>query len=317
LNPGSPTPQAGILNQARRLPPSAVSRPKNEELIINTLLKLKTTGISENSLKSINYRLQYINKYTNLNNPEEVKTFIATMKQANSYKIAIIKAYNYLCVANNLEWIKPKYRTEDKIPLIPTTENVQKIISASTEKYATIFTILAETGLEAHELETVTRKDIDAEKGIITAKGCKGHAPRTFKLKQQTAEMLRTYLYKHPSNNPFPQSIYMGKMWRRTRDKLAKKLQDPQIKQIPMRNLRNYSGAQLYYKLRDPIAVMRHLGHKKLETTMHYLKGVVINEEEEYVCKVAETPEQAIKLIEAGFTYVQAIDNLHLYRKPK
>jgi len=236
------------------------------------------------------------------------------MKQANSYKTAVAKAYNYLCATNGLEWEKPKYRTDDKIPLIPTTENVKKIISASTEKYATIFTILAEIGLEAHEVEMVTRKDIDTEKGIITAKGCKGHAPRTFKLKQQTAEMLRIYLFKHTENNPFPKSEYMGKIWRRTRNKLATKIQDPQLKQIPMRNLRNYSGAQLYYKLQDPIAVMRHLGHKKLETTMHYLKGIVINGEEEYTCKTATTVQEAQTLIEAGFQYFTEMDGLTIQK---
>jgi hypothetical protein len=53
--------------------------------------------------------------------------------------------------------------TERKIPLIPITENIHKIISASPEKYATIFTILEETGLEGQELATTLAEAITME----------------------------------------------------------------------------------------------------------------------------------------------------------
>ena len=41
------------------------------------------------------------------------------------------------------------------------------------------------------------------------------------------------------------------------------------------------------------------------------------NGEAEYTCKTAETPEEAIQLIEAGFQYVNNIGDLALYRKRK
>ncbi len=84
-----------------------------------------------------------------------------------------------------------------------------------------------------------------------------------------------------------------------------------------MKNLRNYSGAKLYYPLQDPIAVMRHLRHKKLETTMHYIRGITINGEEEYTVKTATNVKEAAELLEAGFTYIQDIDGIKLYRKRK
>jgi len=37
------------------------------------------------------------------------------MKQANSYKVSIVKAYNYLCITNGIEWEKPKYKADNKI----------------------------------------------------------------------------------------------------------------------------------------------------------------------------------------------------------
>jgi hypothetical protein len=62
---------------------------------------------------------------------------------------------------------------------------------------------------------------------------------------------------------------------------------------------------------------MRHLRHKKLETTMHYLRAITFDGDPEYDCKTAKTPEEAKALIEIGYTYVQTIDNIHLYRKRK
>jgi len=281
------------------------------------LLKLKASGLQEGTLRNVSYLLGKLNKLCDISRPEQVKLTIAEMKVADSYKANIVKAYNYLCMLNQIEWKKPRYKPKVKVPLVPTTANVNKIISASTKKYATIFTILAETGLEAHELATITREDIDTEKGIMTAEGCKGHAPRSFKLKQATADMLRGYLARYTGKKPFPNSRWMSCVWTRTRNKLADKLQSQQLKQIKMRSLRNYAGAQLYNKTKDPIRVMRYLGHKKLETTMHYLRGIHLDEEEEYTCRTASNNKEDTELIEAGFEYVTERDGLKIYRKRK
>jgi len=248
---------------------------------------MKSSGISEATLRGVSFSLKYLAKNVNLHDPENVKLFIGNMTQKNSYKRNVTNAYNYVVILNGMEWQKPRYKAERKIPLIPTTANVNKIISACTKKYATIFTILAETGLEAHELATVTREDIDSENGILNAQGCKGHDPRSFKLKQATKGMLSEYLHKYTGEKPFPASCHMSHIWTRTRNKLADILKTPELKRVKMRNLRNYSGAQLYHRTKDPIRVMRHLGHKKLETTMHYLRGIHLDAEEEYTCRTA------------------------------
>jgi hypothetical protein len=50
---------------------------------------------------------------------------------------------------------------------------------------------------------------------------------------------------------------------------------------------------------------------------MHYLRAIVLDGEEEYICKTAKTLEEASKLIELGFTKADEIDGIHLYRKRK
>ena len=278
---------------------------------------MKDNGLTEGTLKSINYRIKQLDKNTDLMKPKEVKAFIAQMKQANSYKQCIVKAYNYLTGVNGIQWIKPKYKYQRKIPLIPTNENVKKIIANASKKYATIFTILDETGLEGEELASLDRKHIDQQQGIINAQGCKGHKSRPFKLKPETAELLRQYLNKYTEEKPFPPSEYMGKIWRRVRNNLAKKLNQPDLKKIPLRNLRHKFATMTYDRTKDMFFTMQQMGHSKYETTLFYAQLIHFDNEEEYTCKVAKNIKEATDLIEHGFQYVTEMDGLKIFKKRK
>jgi len=299
-----------------RLRPHTTETKYNEQ-IINTLLENRKRGLAESTLKSISYSLKQLSRHADLNNPESVKEHIANMEVSNSTKIKLCFAYDIYCKTNGITWNRPRYKWERKIPLIPTTQNIDKIISASTPKYAALFTILKETGLECHELVTMTRKDIDSERGIITARGCKGHNSRSFKLKQKTAEMLRRYLQRYTDDKPFPNSKAISEAWRHTRNKLAETFQEPNLRIIPMRNLRHYYATMLYAKTRDILLVKQRLGHKKIETTMFYTQLLAYNDDEEYTCKTATNVEQATQLIENGFQYVTEMDGFKLFRKRK
>ncbi|MDW8040546.1 MAG: site-specific integrase, partial [Nitrososphaerota archaeon] len=62
--------------------------------------------------------------------------------------------------------------------------------------------------------------------------------------------------------------------------------------------------------------VMKLLGHKNIKNTLIYTQ--LINfQDDEYVCKVARTIEEAKQLIEAGFEYICDIDGAKLFRKRK
>ena len=313
---------ANFLDQARLRPP----QEKDKQAVINTLIKARSEGLSEHTLQSYSQNLSQLSRKTNLSNPTEVKAYISTAKNektkkslSNASKNKLCQAYEWFTKANELKWEKPYYKEAEGTPIIPTKDDVTTIITASTNTYTTIFTILAEIGAEGEELHQTPRSKISTERGEITITGTKGHASATYKLKTRTAEMLREYIAKNPEEYPFPNPKIMAQIWRRTRNKVAENLKRPELKNIPMKNLRNYSGAMLYLNLpiRDPIAVMRHLRHKKLETTMHYLRAIVLNGEEEYICRTATTPQEIKQLIEEGFTKADEIDGTHFYRKRK
>jgi hypothetical protein len=55
-----------------------------------------------------------------------------------------------------------------------------------------------------------------------------------------------------------------------------------------------------------------------METTYHYLKAINLDEEPEYDTQIAQTKEEVIKLNNAGYTYIQTLENIgHVYRKRK
>ena len=50
---------------------------------------------------------------------------------------------------------------------------------------------------------------------------------------------------------------------------------------------------------------------------MRYTQLINFEDEAGYVCKVAASPEQAVVLIEAGFTFETAINGVSLFKKRK
>lgn len=113
-------------------------QPKNREMIIKVLLKLKASGKAVGTLQNISYCLAKLGRNADLAKPVEVKLFVADLDVANSYKQNLIKAYAYLTAIYDIPFSRPRYKHERKIPIIPTKENLMKIISSS-KKYAVIF----------------------------------------------------------------------------------------------------------------------------------------------------------------------------------
>jgi integrase len=274
---------------------------------------MKANGHAESTIKDTNILLTVLSRTADLTNPEEVKLTIANMKIQNASKENYAKAYTHLARKNQIQWKRPTYKTTRKIPIIPTRENIMKVISAS-KKYATIFKLLMETGLMPYELSHVEQKDTDLERGILNARGYKTHYSRTFKLTQETTAMLKMYFTKYTK---FPESPSMQEAWARTRNKIAKKLQDPTIKTIRLYDLRHYYATMLYDKTRDILLVKQQLGHHQIETTMIYTQLIHFNEEQNYTIKTATNIKEATELLEHGFEYIQEIDGIRLYRKRK
>jgi hypothetical protein len=301
---------------ARRLPQT--TEAKYKEQIDKTIAKATVEGKAKNTIINFRHRLKQLDHICNLMNPNDVKQAIGYSKLSNSSKYSYALAYEWFCKANGLTWQKPRYKWNLPTPIMPTTKQVERIISASTPKFATIYKLMVETGVEGEELHKTHRNQYDTTQGIISIKGLKGHDSANYKLKPELTQLMNEYMAKYPNDFPFPQPKVMSDMWRRARNKATQIHNDSTLKTIPMKNLRNYSGAQFYLNYeKDTIGTMRHLRHKKLETTMHYLRAIVLDQEPEYISRTSKTIEEDQQLINAGFQYVTERDGIKLFRKRK
>ena len=312
FGPGSTAWKADVLDQTRLRSLTTGLRSNAKGNIINTLLKLGNLGRAESTLQSTSQCLDYLDRHSNLNEPENVAKFIANLKGAGSYKANLVKAYNHYVKFNGLSWDKPKYRWEQQKPRIPSTETLNNIIEHASKKYSVIFKLLMECGMSPYELSRLSLKDMDLEKGIINVRGFKGHSSRTFKLKSETLALLKWFISKYS----FPKSQWIQREWRRLRAKTAKELGNPSILTIRCYDLRHYFGSMTYYKTKDILYTKTMMGHKKIETTLLYAQLIGLGEEE-WTSAVAKNVNDVCKLVEQGFEYVTEMEGIKIFGKRK
>lgn len=299
-------------------PHSAPNLPYFHGRIFSVLLWIHRNGYAESTIPVVGRRLRSMAKDCNLDSPKDVKRCISFKRVKNSYKDNLCDAYRYYVAYHSLTWTRPHYRRESKLPRVPTTESIEKIIACASWKYATIFSVLRDTGMMPEELHRTSLREIELEKAIINAPGCKWHKALSLKLKPKALAMLKRYLkLRHDMGKfPFPKAKRIGEAWRRYRNDLAAKLSEPTFKTIRLYNLRHYFGTMVYHRTRDILLVKQRMGHSKIETTLIYPQ-LVNFAEDEYTVRKAITIKEATALLESGFEYVTTIEETHLYRKRK
>ena len=283
---------------------------------------MKNNGKSDCYIKFVDKALTHLSKHADLNEPEQVKQYIANKQTSNSYKRNLSYAYDKYCRHYKIEWTHPLYKQEPKAIRIPTTAQLEMLIANSREIMSIKLTLSKETGLRPIELCNLKVKDIDIEQKTIYPTTAKHGAPRRLKVSNSLQQMLKNHidtrklnlkdkLFKGDSNN-------YGKHYRLHRNKLAERLHKPELRTIRLYDFRHYFATTLYARTRDILLVKQQMGHRKIETTLIYTQLLNINEEEEYTCKATTDTKQATELIENGFEYVTTTpDELMLFRKRK
>jgi integrase len=279
---------------------------------------MKNNGKIEYSIRFVDKALTYISKHADLNEPEQVKHFIASLQSSDGYKKNLCLAYNKYCKYHKIQWEMPLYKPQAKRIRIPTKEKLEMLIARSGKTLSIKLSISKETGLRPIELMNLKVKDIDLEQKIIYPTTAKHGSARALKISNNLRTTLQNYIIRNKldlNDKLFKGNAdYYGKHYRVMRNKLAKKLNDPTIKTIRLYDFRHHFATTLYAKTRDILHVMQQLGHKKIETTLIYTQLLNLNEDE-WTCKTANTVEQATQLIENGFEYITEMDGLKLFRK--
>jgi integrase len=265
--------------------------------------------------------LNLLNQHTNLDHPEQVKTFNAKRNSGNGYKRNLAIAYNKYCKYYEIQWQMPIYHPEPKAIKIPTKEKIQMLVAKALTPLSIKIEISMQTGLRPIELCNLKVKAVDLEQRLIYPTTAKNGSPKRLKINQQLTDTIQNHIHKNnlTTNDKLftGNGAEYGAHYRAMRNKLADKLHDPTIKQIRLYDLRHYFATTLYAKTRDILLVKQQMGHRKIETTLVYTQLLNLSEDEEYTVKTANNIKEATELLEHGFTYVQDIDGIKLYRKRK
>jgi integrase len=287
--------------------------------IVSYVWQMKKDGLAESTTTNALARLLRLAKSANLDDPEHVKAVLATMPWKNSSKTTIAAIYTRYLKYLGKTWNKPKYTKETALPFIPTEAEIDSLISSACPKTATILQILKETGARIGEIDFLQWQHIDQERRTIYITAEKGSNSRILPISLKLIAMLNQL--PKINNKVFQTNKHTHKVtFEALRKRTAIKLNNQRLNNIHMHTFRHWKATMEYHKTKDIMHVKLVLGHKKIDSTMVYInleQAIFLYNTDEYITKVAHTPEEIIQLNDAGFTYIQSLDGLHFYRKRK
>jgi len=136
----------------------------------------------------------------------------------------MVNAYNHFVNAFDLSWKKPIYKRSERLPTVPSTEQVNMIIAHAGRKYALIFSFLRDTGLRPIELHRLTLRNLDLEKGLVYPVTAKSGSARVLRLKASTLSMLKEYVSRSEfrlDERMFPSTDVVSHVFMRVRNRLS------------------------------------------------------------------------------------------------
>jgi integrase len=130
---------------------------------------------------------------------------------------------------------------------VPTEEKIDLIISTASLRYSTIFH-LSKHGLRPIEISKVTLRDIDLQKGELVVRTSKLGLERTIKLRRETADLLKDYVYSNQiteiSQHLFPSAKTIRNCWRKYRRRAYDKFRNIELLKIRLYDLRHWYGTR-------------------------------------------------------------------------
>jgi len=313
---------AEVESRTEKLAAGATRQAEIKGKLVEYAWWMKKQGYADETIRCNVSALRVLSgRGADINSPESVKDVIARQKWSGNRRKNVINAYTLFLKMHGARWEKPKYTIEQKIPFIPTEQELDALIAGAGKKLAAFLQLLKETAMRAGEAVRLEWTDTDFERRIITLnKPEKRSNPRIWKVSIELIAMLKNLprdsekVFGNATYNAFKQAL------QRTRKRLANKLQNPRLKKITFHTFRHWKATMLYHQTKDPYHVKQFLGHKTLKNTEIYItveKTIFGEYSDEFTVKVASKPEEIKPLLEVGFEYVCEKDGLMFFRKRK
>jgi integrase len=291
------------------------------ETIIQFKWSLFKNGYAEVTITSQAKLLKILqDRGANLFKPDSVKDIIAKQRWSSGRKVNAVNAYTNLLTYHGMSWNPPRYQRIDKLPFIPTEHEVNQLISGCGQKISVFLKILKETAIRRGEAFQLRWSDIDFKTQTLRVTPEKGSNPRIFKLTTELIAMLN-HLPRHPEHIFGTGNVLdLQRTFQRQRKRIAFKLGNSRIQRITFHTLRHWKATMLYHQTKDVLYVKQFLGHKDINNTLKYIQlenALFTHQDDQYICKVARTIDEAKAFIEQGFEYICDFNDAKVFRKRK
>ena len=270
-----------------------------------------------------NYRtyLSYLlSNGADLVDAENTKSVLAKMNMKKNTKRLIVSLLKTWYNFHAILWKAPTYYRDNEIPFIPTEAELNELIAGVGKILAAFCQILKDTGARSGEIARLTWRDIDFNSHTINIKAEKRSNGRVLPLTEKTIGML-TKLKRRNDGKIFSNISSLRGNFNISRNSLAEKIDSPNISKIHFHTFRHWKATTELHNFHDRERVQIILGHKSADSTETYIhidKMLYLNSNtDQFVCKVADTLEDALKLIEVGYEYHIEMQGHKIFRKRK
>jgi integrase len=267
-------------------------------------------------------RFTQLGKLCNIADPEQVKAVLANLPWENSTKKSTVAMFTDFFKFIGKQWEEPKYKPIDKLPFIPTEQEIDRLIASCGKTTACLLQLLKETGMRIGEAAMLKWTDYDRARKTLNVTPEKGSNPRILPVSDTLQAMLNNLHHKEGRETIFMKTSHnIRSTFSKQRKTAAEKLQDPRILQIHLHTFRHWKATTQYHDVKDIMEVKKTLGHKDIKSTMIYINlesALWLAGSDKWLSKVSNTIEEETELINNGWQLVRAItENKTIYRKLK
>lgn len=263
----------------------------------------KKRQLAESTITQRVFALNILRKRgANLDNPDSVLTVLATENFSECSKFHYLQAYLSYTKAFKIPFEKPKINYETREQYTPKPFEVTALIQNLSREQSALCQTLAETGARVGEISRLLWSEVDATGQWIYINHPEKHSKaRRIHVSEQCIAMIKRMPRKFGPNVFNPNKHVLQSGFARARNRIAKKLDMDNLKNIHHHSFRRYFADQLYKKTRfNTRKVQRKLGHKRLSSTEKYF-GDFDDENCTYETARAYTIEEQEELRQQGY----------------
>jgi integrase/recombinase XerD len=316
--------------------PTRIFEKRDYQIEIETAINLekfeqsfRQEGHNDETTKPIMQCLKQVACIINLQNPEEVKNWLANLIEnkpctwKDKTKVKFCYAYTDYLTFRGMTWKKPKYTIAQKLPFIPTEQEIDLLISGCGKTTSTVLQTLKETAVRIGELVQIKWTDIDFTGKTVSVTPEKGSNGRILPVSNILLNMIKQLPRIHGEFVFQPQKKMLREYYSVQRKAIAERLQNPRLMKITFHTFRHWKATMLYHETQNIRLVQRFLGHKSITSTEIYenTEEAVFQQianSDQWTSIITHSPEEEVKCSNIGFTLVRSInETTAIYRKRK